>query len=386
MEGCLYKKDMGNQRIKHMGDNLLKKAFFFCQKEYDSVLLFVGMFLLFYLGMNLIRSQILINNLSKPEYLYQKEFFADSAWDKDMFDETSRMLKGSGTNCVIRGFLASVGLTNEHREIRTYLSAEALAKKEKLAYNEWIEVPNSVLIAGRLLNRTYLRDEKRWILIDGREFQVYRVIEKDIILAQTVYMNWENLEEEYKEWFTWRLKDRFETSGWTGVPILFQKLTKFNGETDRFQARFEKYLTIFKGYDDYEQSERQELYEKMQKVYTVAELFCIFVIFYLMELWFSCRKREYLIRRMFGYNAFGLLIKAFRDAFMVIGLAFFSAVIVLLLQLGFHMAGKLEIIEVLQTIVGSFFITIGIELLLFAIGVMRLLYVYPTQANIESAE
>jgi hypothetical protein len=296
------------------------------------------------------------------------------------------MLKGSGANCVIRGFMVSVGLTNEHREVRTYLSAEALAKKEKLDYDEWMGIPNSVLIAGRLLNRTYLREGKKWIIIDGIEFQVYAVIESDVILAQSVYMNWGNLEEDYKEWFMWRLADEYDTSGWNGIPLIFEKLTKFHDEINNFQDQFEDCLTTYENYDDYEQWDRQELYEKMQKIYSVMELFCIFVIFYLMEVWFARRKREYLIRRMLGCNALRLCITAFRDAVLVTGLAFSTAVIVMLLQLCFHIAGKLEVLEVLQTIVGSFIITIGFEILMLGFHVLRLINIYPTQANIEAAE
>ena len=386
MEGYSFRKGMGNKKTKYLRNGVLKRVFLFGQKEYDSLLLFVGMFLLFYLGMNLIRSQILINNLNKPEYLYHKEFFADGIWNKDMFDETFKMLKGSGANCVIRGFMVSVGLTNEHREVRTYLSAEALAKKEKLDYDEWMGIPNSVLIAGRLLNRTYLREGKKWIIIDGIEFQVYAVIESDVILAQSVYMNWGNLEEDYKEWFMWRLADEYDTSGWNGIPLIFEKLTKFHDEINNFQDQFEDCLTTYENYDDYEQWDRQELYEKMQKIYSVMELFCIFVIFYLMEVWFARRKREYLIRRMLGCNALSLCKTAFRDAILIAGSAFFVAVIVMLLQLCFHIAGKLEVLEVLQTIVGSFIITIGFEILMLGFHVLRLINIYPTQANIEAAE
>ncbi len=365
---------------------MFKRVFLFCQKEYDSLLLFVGMFLLFYLGMHLIKSQILLNNLNKPDYLYHKEFFLDGPWNKDMLDESSEMLKGSGTNCVIRGFMVSVGLTNDHREVRTYLSAEALAKKEKLDYGEWIKIPNSVLIAGRLLNRTYLREGKKWIIIDGKEFRVYDVIESDVMLAQSVYLNWENLQEDYKEWFTWRLADKYETGGWNGIPLLFEKLTKFNEEINDFQDYFEEFLTAYKNFDDYEQWERQDLYKKMQKIYSLMELFCLFVIFYLMEVWFTRRKREYLIRRMLGCNVLSLFKTAFISAVWVTGSAFFAAVIVMLLKLCFHMAGNLEVLEVLLTIMGSFVITIGFEILTLGFHVLRLINIYPTQANIESAE
>lgn len=375
---------MMNEKIKTRTDRFRRPADFFT-REYDSVLLFVGIFLLFYLGMNLVRAQILMENLLEPEYLYQKEYLMDGFWPEELLDRAVDLFSGCGDNCVIRHVYGGVGYTNDFQELQMYLSAEALVKKKKLDGVRWNETPNSVLIEGRLKPRSYLKNGERWIIITGMEFRVYDIIEEDEILAQSVYLNWVNMDEEHRQRCMERLD--YTVNEWRNDTVIqLQSLTRFREEVDRFEASYEDCLRELGYFYDYEKLDRRDIFEKMKKFYLFMEIAGIICVFYLTKLWFARRKREYLIRRMLGSGMLRLWGRAMKDAGISTGLAFAGAMLLELLQLGMHIAGKLEAKEVLWTLAGAFLITIGIEFTMFGIQVLGLLHIYPTQGNIESAE
>lgn len=375
---------MVNGRTKAK-ENMARRLAGFFSREYDSVLLFVGIFLLLYLGMNLVRSRILMENLMKPEYFYQEEYMTDSVWTEDELDHAADLFAGYGDNFVLRGVCGAVGYTNDLQELQLYLSAEALVKKKKLDGVKWNETPNSVLIEGRLKPRSYLRNGERWIIISGMEFRVCEIIDEDEILAQTVLLNWTNMDEEHRKRYLERMHYTVDELR-DGIVVRLQSIVKFQEEAKLFETEYKESLREVKNFGDYQKWRRQEIFEKMLKFYFFMELMGAFCVYYLTELWISRRKREYLIRRMLGSSMLRLLGKAITDAGIATALAFALAVLVERLQLELHIAGKLEVREVLWTTTYALLITLGIEFMMLGIHILRLINVYPTQGNIEMAE
>ena len=355
----------------------------FISKEYDSILLFVGIFLLFYLGMNLVRSQILMKNLLEPEYLWQKAYLVHGNWSEESLDGVAELFRDQGDNCVIRSVYGGVGYTNDFQELQLYLSAEAFAKKKKIDVEGWEKAANSVMIEGRLKPRTYLRDGTRWIIISGMEFQVYDIVEKDEILAQSVYLNWNNLDKPHKKKYMERIE--YANQDRDSAVIQLQSLTQFHDEVESFETKNNNDLRELKRFMDFQKINRQDIFEKMKKFYLFMELAGVFSVYYLTELWFARRKREFLIRRMLGSGLFQIWVSAVKESGTVTGFAFATATLLELLELGLHIAGKLETKEVLYTMVMALLITLVIEFILFGIRIASLIRVYPTQNNIESA-
>lgn len=360
----------------------------FIQKDYDCILMFIGLQLLFYLSMNLVRSEILLKKVMEPQYLYQKAYFTEELWTSDQLDEASLLLEGSGVNCVMRWLYAGIGNSSDDAEALLYLSAEALAKKEKIDLAYWNETQNSVLIEGKAKPKSYVRGAERYILIAGLEFQVLDVIEEYEYMAYNVHVNWKNLDEEHRRIFVKYQKDVFEEYEmfFPGFPVQIQSLTMLKGKIDRFEESFTGKKHESGNYNDGKVVYRAFEFKKMKYFYLIMGIFVITGFYFLAELWFRRRRREYLIRRMLGSGGFRLWGISMRDAGIVTVLAFLGAAVIELVQMCMHIFGNVLWHEMLRTLVEAFLIAAGIESVLFVIYISRILEIYPTQGNIESAD
>lgn len=354
------------------------------EKGYDTVLMFIGLLLLFYLGLNLVRTQILIQNAMEPKYLYQKDYSVDGKRMEEMMDQAAQIFEGKGDNCVIRGVNASIGYTNNYQEILLYLSAEAFEKRERFDLEGWDKTPNSVLIEGRLKGRCYWKDGERWVVISGMEFPVYGIVEENEILAQSVHMKWNNLDEEHRKKYLER--QDFCMSYYDGIPVQIQSLTKLGDEIEDFQALLGNYAKEQKTYKDYTYNARQQTYKKMNILYCIMEIFGLFSIYYLTELWFARRKREFLIRRMLGSSMFSIWGAALREAGGATGLAFGCAMLISMLQMSLHMYGTLGMQDIFMMLASALLITVFLEVLLFGMQLWKIMRISPTQQNIESMD
>lgn len=355
----------------------------FLKKEYDTVLLFIGVTLLFFLGMNLVRTQALIKKATEPRYLYVNDYFTDGKWSEEMMDRAMCLFEGTGDNCVLRDVSAPVGYTNDYQEILLYLSAEALAKREKIDLAKWNETPNAVLIESRLRSRCYKKDGKMNIIIAGTEFSVYGIIEENEILAQSVHINWKNLDEDHRKKYMERQDFYIERLYNEGIPLQVQSLNKFGDEVAGFERDFGNDVRASESFYEYSLYWKREIYRKMEILYSVMEVFGIFSLYFLVELWFARRKREFLIRRMLGYSVLRIWGVALKEAGSAILLAFGSAMLIELLQLSLHVAGTLGVQDVFQILMNSFLFTILLVMTLFGVYIWRIVRINPTQQNIE---
>lgn len=343
----------------------------FFQKGYDVILFAIGLFLLFYLGMSIVRTELLLDKAMEPKYLYQKEFYTDGEWPLETFDQVEELLLGAGDNCVIRGVFAPVGYTNDSREILTYLSAEAFAKKEKLDLAKWNETPNSVVIEGRLLPRCFWKEGERRIIIGGLEFVVFDVIERETILAQSVHLNWSNLDEERRQRHRYWQRYCLEPYG-DGLYLQLQSLTSFGEEVPLFETQFGDIMRAPKSFTDYVSGWRREIYRRMKIFYLIAEGFGVLCVYYLSELLFARRRRECAIKRMLGFGLFRILGASVREVMTATILAFAGAMLLQLAELGLHVAGNIELLDVFWMLMGSLFLTSVMEILLFGIHIVKM--------------
>lgn len=355
----------------------------FARKEYDSVLLTIGIMLVFYLSMNMVRAQFLYQSVTKPKYLFHKEFMTEENWAGEMLDEVSAFADGAGMNCSVRNCRFSIGSVFDAQEVVLYLSAEAAAKKEKLDLARWNETENSVLIDGRLKKRTYRKDGEDRILIGGLEFVVISVIHDRELFGLNAYANWKNLDREHRQIFldwTAYVYERFDK----GLLIQMESLTR--GETDWFEDRFQGRMHAVGDFSEGLSYARTYTTSKMKYFYIVMEIFGVFSLYYLSELWFVRRKRDFLIRRMLGCCFFRLWAAGMKEAGTVTLISFAGAILAEMIHIGVNAAGKLLWQELILTVVYSFGIAMAIQMVLFGFHVTGILKIHPTQGNIESAD
>lgn len=365
--------------------SLYQKAFQYLCREYDSILLLIGLTMLFYLCMNLVRAQFLYNNSNVPQYRYSKEYTMDGDWTGELLDEMSEWFEGKGDNCSIRCIGGKVGNSLEMGELVVCLSAEALVKKEKLDLEKWNQKKNGILIDGELRKFTYGNAGETYILINDMEFVVYDVIREMELLGQSSYANWVNLDEEHRRAVLMALQDGDRKGAESNQTIQIERLTQFAGEPEAFEERYGEYCHVRLNYQGVYDSTRKYLALKMEFFYLGMVVMGICSLDFIVNLWVSRRKRELLIKRIWGFGYWRLVGTLMRECFAITLMAFGTAVILELVKIGFSVASSLLWHRVIRVLLCSALIAIAIEIWMVAIQTLSIIRMYPTQENIETA-
>lgn len=357
----------------------------YIHKEYDSVLLLMGLMMLCYLSMNLVRAQYVYKNASTPKYRFSMEYVMDGIWAGEMLDEVSAWFEGRGDNCSIRGLGGKAGNSLDGGEMVIYLSAEAIAQKEKLDLAQWNEKKNALLIEGQLKNMTYKKNGETCILINDMEFVVYDVINEMELLGRSCYVNWKNLDEEHRRMVLKSLEDRYIDGVESSQTIQVERLTRFEGEQEEFAERYQEHMHTRLNYEGPFDFARKYLAIKLNAFYLGMLILGLSSLYYIVVLWIQRRKREFLIRRILGFGYFRLVGTAIREAGTVTLLAFGGALLAELVKIGYGTLKSLLWHQLIPALIYSLLITLAMEILLVGSQILFILRICPTQGNIESA-
>ena len=356
----------------------------YIRKEYDSLLLLVGMLLLFYLTMNLVRAQYIYQNASTPKYRFSTEYMMDGIWTGEMLDGVSAWFEGRGDNCSIRGLGGKAGNSLEVGEMVVYLSAEAVVKKEKLDLAEWIEKKNAIIIEGELKELTYKNNGETCIRINDEEFIVFGVMNEMDLLGRSSYINWKNLDEDHRR----MVLDTLENMQVYGVGsqwIQMERLTKLEGEQEEFAERYKEYVHESWNYEGLYDYTRKYLAIKINVFYFGMLILGWGSLSFIVDLWIQRRKREFLIRRILGYGYFRLVGTAIKEAGTITLIAFGGALIAEFIKIGYAAVISLLWHQVILALLYAFLIAAAMEILLVGSQISAILRISPTQGNIESA-
>lgn len=103
----------------------------FLKKNYDNVLMMVGLSLTFFLLMNAFHAKFKIDEIQQSRYAFQKWYLCDGEPNVEDADEISKIFRGYGKNCILKNNSVIIGDTYESVEVFICLSGEAFAKKIK---------------------------------------------------------------------------------------------------------------------------------------------------------------------------------------------------------------------------------------------------------------
>ena len=359
----------------------------FLQKYYDSILLLIGIVLLLYLSMSLVRSHYLHENAVKNRFPFHKEYWMEGLWTDEELNNLCVLFENSGANCCIRDMFLTVGNVLDTKEVILYFATAPLSKNEEELLG-WDNTPNSVLVDGRLKKEIYRKGEIPYILIDGNEYQVYEIINENEILGLNVHVNWKNMDDEHKKPFLEMFENLYNemVNGSQSCLIL-----RIEGKTEPKQAMKDflntnaDRLRELWDYTDPVKYARSFLASKMEIFYALMVLLGVYCLFFLSEIWISRRKREFLIRRMLGCGYFSILWGAIRESNLVVCIAFILATTIELMQIGFHIAGNVLWHQAILVVICAFVFTVVMQMILFGYYVAKLIRIHPTQGNIESA-
>lgn len=364
---------------------LRHKVIQYLQKEYDSILLLIGLTLLFYLCMNLVRAQFIYNSATIPKYRFSKEYTMSGNWTSDMLDETSDWFEGRGYNCSIRCLGGKVGNSLEVGEFFIYLSAEELAKKEKISLEKWNEKKNAILIDGELTKFTYRNHGDTCILINDMEYVVFDIINEVELLGQSSYANWKNMDEDHRQTIIMALMLDERKGVESNRTFQVERLTQFDGQVDEFFKLHDVGLQENFNFQGAYDMPRKYLALKTDLFYVGMVVMGICSLHYILSLWVLRRKRELMIRRMLGFNFWRLVKTLMKECFWITLLSFIIAMALEIGKIGFSVARAMLWHRVTLAIFYSAFISLLIELSLVVFQTLTIIKIYPTHENIEMA-
>ena len=358
------------------------------QKYYDSILLMVGLTLLFFLCMSLIRADFAYKNAIKLIYSYHKEYLPLSAWTKEQFDEICDIFEGAGDNCMARDLTVMVGDVLDVKGAILYFSAEAMAKEKGINLNEWNGTPNAVLVEGQLKKEIYHGNGADYIEINGMEYIAYQVINEREYVAQEVHVNWKNLDEEHKNSILSVCQPIYENDEECAYGFIIESKKPFQNEIVSFENIFiERIGNLDKSWN-YEESftlVQRYMSSRMKHFYFAMLILGIYSLYFISEVWFARRKRELLIRRMLGCGFFSILWSVMKESGTIILIAATLATFIEMTVIGYMPVGNYFLYQILLIIVFAILLAIFLQTALFGLRLIKLMKTEPTQANIEAA-
>lgn len=357
-------------------------------KYYDSFFLMVGLTLLFFLCMSLIRADFAYKNALELIYSYHKEYLPLGVWTKEQFDEICDIFEGTGDNCTARDLTVMVGDVLDIKGAILYFSAEAMAKEKGIDLNGWNETPNAILVEGQLKKEIYHKNGADYIEINGMEYIAYQVINEREYVAQEVHVNWKNLDEEHKNSILSICQPVYENEEECAYGFIIESKKPFQNEIERFENEFlERIGNLDKSWN-YEESfslVQRYMSSRMKHFYLAMLFLGIYSLYFISEVWFARRKRELLIRRMLGCGFFSILWSVMKESGTIILMAAALATFIEMAVIGYMPVGNYFFHQILLIIVFAIVLAIFLQTVLFGLRLIKIMKTEPTQANIEAA-
>lgn len=354
----------------------------YIRRNYDNILMVIGFALTFFLFTNVMRllsdSMSFEDDIDGFQYTETYQYLPVSLELEDL-QNMKESLEGSGLNCKIEGGRFQIGTLFDRTEVAVYLVTEAFPQD----IFECREIENSVLIGESMDVYTYERDGTEYLSMEGMEYQVFDRLESHAIADHRIYLFWQNLSEEYQTDVLAAMNDKL--SSFESFYITLQGREPFDGKQEAFLSVLSDQIVRIQEYDssDYLVSFHTEFCRNASVILAVFAVICCGTI---AVLWISRRKREYLIRRTFGYGTFRMTGIILRE---ISGIALLSLLLSWILEVAYMFFNGIYMTDlhrglagILVSFVGAFLI-VGLVILHPMIQIIR---THPTQGGIDSIE
>lgn len=354
----------------------------YIRRNYDNILMVIGFALTFFLFTNVMRllsdSMSLDDDVDGFQYTETYQYLPVSLEPEDLQNMTEA-LEGSGLNCKIEGGRFQIGILFDRTEVSVYLVTEAFPQDTFV----WRENENSVLIGDSMDVYTYERDGAEYLSMEGMEYRALDRLESHAMADHRIYLFWQNLSGEYQTDVLAAMNDKF--SSFESFYLTLQGNEPFDGKQEAFLSVLSDRITRIQEYDssDYLVSFHTEFCRNASVILAVFAVICCGTI---AVLWISRRKREYLIRRTFGYGTFRMIGIIWRE---ISGIALLSLLLSWILEVVYMLLNGIYIADlhrgltgILVSFVGAFLI-VGLVVLHPMVQIIR---THPTQGAIDSIE
>ncbi|MBD5555394.1 MAG: hypothetical protein HDQ95_08690 [Roseburia sp.] len=354
----------------------------YIRRNYDNILMVIGFSLTFFLFTNVTRllsdSMSLDDDIDGFQYTETYQYLPVSLELEDL-QKMTEALEGSGLNCKIEGGRFQIGTLFDRTEVSVYLVTEAFSQDTFACREE----ENSVLIGDSMDVYTYERDGTEYLSMEGMEYKVFDKLENHAMADHRIYLFWQNLSGEYQTDVLAAMNDKF--SSFENFYLTLQGNEPFDGKQEAFLSALSDRIIHIQEYDssDYLVSFHTEF---CRNAFVILAVFAVVCCGTIAVLWISRRKREYLIRRTFGYDTVRMIGIIWRE---ISGIALLSLLLSWILEVAYMFFNGIYMTDlyrglagILISFVGAFLI-VGLVVLHPMIQIIRM---HPTQGAIDSIE
>ena len=282
---------------------------------YDNLLMIVGFVLSFFLVINCIRLLGEMEMTSKGESAFPNEFTAKYTMNEEEtqkvdIEKLILMLQEYQVNILLENCYVARGDLLEYMPVSVCISSSlgiefSLEKGKVLKLMGEDNIDGEILIGKSLEEYVQIKENKEYITLGGQEFLVGGVLNYVGIDDESVYILWEQLNENQKKNLITEIESYCSNYNNVNLQIAMQSDTSLDAIYQELSEKIS--ANLYGQIQVADEKEDRDVFDSARKKINVM-LSVILLVFSLIscivisDLWFSRRKKEFLIRKAFGYN------------------------------------------------------------------------------------
>ena len=291
------------------------KALDYIRTYYDDLLMMLGFVLTFFLVINCIRLFGEMEMVSKGERSFSNEYIAEYTMNEEEIqnidiEKLISLLQKYQVNVFLENCYVARGDLLEYMPVSVCISSSlgiefSLEKGKVLKLMGEDNIDGEILIGKSLEEYVQIKENKEYITLGGQEFLVGGVLNYVGIDDESVYILWEQLNENQKKNLITEIESYCLNYNNVNLQIAMQSDTSLDAIYQELSEKIS--ANLYGQIQVADEKEDRDVFDSARKKINVM-LSVILLVFSLIscivisDLWFSRRKKEFLIRKAFGYN------------------------------------------------------------------------------------
>ncbi len=282
---------------------------------YDNLLMIVGFVLSFFLVINCIRLLGEMEMVSRGESAFPNEFTAAYSMNEEELQEIDiktmiSLLQKYPVNSLLENCHVARGDLLEYMPIAICVSTPlgmefSLEKGTVLKLMGQGSIDGEILIGKSLKEYVEIKGNKEYITLGGQEFLVGGVLDYVGIDDESVYILWEQLSEEQKKNLITEIEKYCLDFKHVNLQITMQSNTSLDAIYQKLSEAVR--ANLYGQIQVAGEKEDRDVFDSARKkinamLSAILLFFSVTSCIVISDLWFSRRKKEFLIRKAFGYD------------------------------------------------------------------------------------
>ena len=365
---------------------------------YDNGLLILGFVLSFFLVINCVRLLGEMETVSNRKSGFPNEFTAEYTMNEEEIQKVDiekliLVLQEYPVNILLENCYVARGDLLEYMPVSVCISAplgmEFALEKGVLNLKEQSTIDGEILIGKSLKEYVRTKNSKEYITLGGQEFLVGGVLDYVGIDDESVYILWEQLNENQKKDFIIEIENYCLNFNNVNLQITMQSNTSLD---TIYQELSEKISTdLYAKIQVADEKEDRDVFDSARKkinvmLSVILLIFSVISCIVISDLWFSRRKKEFLIRKAFGYNMRQIAVVLIKE---ISKMSLVSLFISILLQMIYSYCKHYGTADMRTSIIQIFSLLLGVlavDGIVMIRPYLKISQLNPSQSIIDSAE